>query len=137
MTDKPLTIKQENFAVEYIRNEEKGIDAYKYAYDAENMSDESIYVEASRLLYSPNIALRIKELRAKLNKRNEVTLDTFNDELVKARDMAKASGDYKELRINAMDRAKLHGVIIDKKEIKADIVTESHDEYIKRVMSDE
>lgn len=56
-----LTPKQEKF----IQNIVSGMSqrqAYKDAYNAENMADESIDVEACRLFNSPNISLRYKEL---------------------------------------------------------------------------
>lgn len=56
-----LTAKQERF----IQNIVSGMSqrqAYKDAYNAENMTDESIDVEACRLFNSPNISLRYKEL---------------------------------------------------------------------------
>ena len=56
-----LTPKQERF----IQNIVSGMSqrqAYKDAYDAENMTDESIDVEACRLFNNPNVSLRYKEL---------------------------------------------------------------------------
>lgn len=58
-----LTDKQEKFVqgkLEGLNN----MDAYRQAYNAENMSYEAIKVEASRLLSSPNVALTIKETKA-------------------------------------------------------------------------
>jgi phage terminase small subunit len=43
-------------------------DAYRSAYDAENMSDNAIYVEACRLADNPKVAHRIAELRSELAK---------------------------------------------------------------------
>lgn len=60
-----LTPKQEKF----VRNLIQGMsqrEAYKNSYDAENMSDESIDVEACRLFKEPKISLRYEELQAKL-----------------------------------------------------------------------
>lgn len=57
-----LTAKQEAFA----QGIADGLDqasAYRAAYDAENMSDPAIYVEASRIMDNPKVALRVKELK--------------------------------------------------------------------------
>lgn len=57
-----LTAKQEAFA----QGIADGLDqasAYRAAYDAENMSDLAIYVEASRIMDNPKVALRVKELK--------------------------------------------------------------------------
>ena len=60
-----LTPKQERF----IQNVLGGMslsDAYREAYNAENMADESIRVEAYRVFNNPNVALRYNQLMAEL-----------------------------------------------------------------------
>lgn len=62
-----LTGKQEKF----VRNLIQGMtqrQAYKNSYDAENMSDEAIDVEACRLFNEPKISLRYQELLDRVNK---------------------------------------------------------------------
>lgn len=57
-----LTAKQEAFA----QGIADGLDqasAYRAAYDVDNMADPAIYVEASRLMDNPKVALRVKELK--------------------------------------------------------------------------
>lgn len=56
-----LTPKQEKF-IQGIVNGLTNRDAYKEAYDTDNMSDAAIDVEASRLLRNPNVALRHQEI---------------------------------------------------------------------------
>jgi phage terminase small subunit len=60
-----LTGKQEEFAKNIVQGMSQA-DAYRSAYDAEDMSDGAIYVEASRLMDNPKVTLRIKELRNEL-----------------------------------------------------------------------
>ena len=62
-----LTGKQEEFAKNIVQGMSQA-DAYRSAYDVEDMSDNAIYVEASRLMDNPKVALRIKELRDTLAK---------------------------------------------------------------------
>jgi len=57
-----LTAKQESFAVATVKGYPP-MEAYKFAYEAENMSDAACSVEASRLFQNPNVSLRIEELR--------------------------------------------------------------------------
>ena len=64
-TKKPLTVKQEHF-VRCVIEGMTYADSYRTAYDAKNMSDEAIYVNASKLMSSANIALRVDELKQKL-----------------------------------------------------------------------
>jgi phage terminase small subunit len=60
--------KQEAFA-HYIVEGKNQTEAYKMAFDAENMKDSSIYVEAYRLVNNPQVALRIKQLKEELASR--------------------------------------------------------------------
>lgn len=60
-----LTAKQEAFA-QAIADGMNQADAYRTAYDAENMADTSVYVEASKLIDNPNVAQRVKELKSAL-----------------------------------------------------------------------
>ena len=72
-----LTPKQEKF----VRNLIQGMsqrEAYKNSYDAENMSDEAIDVEACRLFKDPKISLRYKELQDRLD---DATIMTAKERL--------------------------------------------------------
>ena len=60
-----MTKKQEEFAKAIVDGMNQA-DAYRYAYDAENMSDNAIYREASLLVDNPKVAQRIQELRDKI-----------------------------------------------------------------------
>lgn len=77
-----LTPKQEKFAQRLVETD-KPSESYRYAYDAENMSDAAISVEACRLQDNPSVALRIDELRKMHLKRHQVTIDRVVAELSK------------------------------------------------------
>lgn len=62
-----LTAKQEEYAKNIVEGMNQA-DAYRSAYDAENMSDNAIYREASLLADNPKVAQRVKELRDELAK---------------------------------------------------------------------
>jgi phage terminase small subunit len=62
-----LTAKQEAFVQKIIEGYSQA-DAYRSAYSCKNMSDNSIYVNASKLMADTKVALRLKELRDKLAK---------------------------------------------------------------------
>lgn len=57
-----LTLKEENFAQAFVELGVKA-EAYRQAYDASNMKDEVMHIEAVRVSKRPRVALRIKELR--------------------------------------------------------------------------
>ena len=56
-----LTAKQENF-VEHLTQGSSQTSAYKGAYDTQNMSDKTVWEEASRLRRHPKVSTRILEL---------------------------------------------------------------------------
>ena len=65
-----LTKKQEKFVQELIKGKSQR-EAYKTAYNAKKMSDNSIDREACLLLKSPKVAQRFEEIRSKVVKRAE------------------------------------------------------------------
>lgn len=62
-----LTAKQEAFVQNILQGRNQA-DAYRSAYNCENMSDNAIYREASLLQDNPKVAQRLQELRDKLAK---------------------------------------------------------------------
>ena len=75
-----LTIKQENFCNYYVESGNAS-DAYRRAYSCDKMKDEAVVVEASKLKDSPNVALRIDELKAKLQSNSDITKERILNEL--------------------------------------------------------
>ena len=62
-----LTAKQEAFVQKIIEGYSQA-DAYRSAYSCKNMSDNSIYVNASKLMADAKVAQRVSELREQLAK---------------------------------------------------------------------
>ena len=50
MAKKKLTLKQEKFCQEYVKNGGNASAAYRSAYNASKMKDETVWVKASMLL---------------------------------------------------------------------------------------
>ena len=103
-----LTAKQEKFVQNIIEGMNQA-DAYRSAYSCKNMSDNSIYVNASKLMSDAKVAQRVKELREQLatpsimsaQKRlewlTEVIADkdiSMGDKLKAADIMNKMQGEY-------------------------------------------
>lgn len=65
MTDAKLTAKQEAFC-QGIADGLGQADAYRMAYDAEGMKDNTIYVKASELMSEGKISVRVAELKAQV-----------------------------------------------------------------------
>lgn len=111
-----LTPKQERFVQEYFKtsNQRK---SYQHAYNAEGMSDNAVDREACLLLKNPKVAQRLAEMQERVAKKAEVTVETISDMLDQA--FAKAAQDDKgsaAMVAAAMGKAKLHGLIVEKKE---------------------
>ena len=112
-----LTIKQEKFCMVYVETGNAS-EAYRQAYNAENMKEASINVNASKLLTDAKIALRIKELKSGHTKRHELTIDDLVKQLEEARQVALALENPQcSAAISAtMGTAKLLGLVVDKNE---------------------
>ena len=87
--DTGITDKQENFIYAFLETG-NAAESYRRAFnvDPEKATNSWIYVESSRLLASPNISLRINELREAVAKAHHYTLLDAADELEKARALA-------------------------------------------------
>lgn len=70
----PLTPKQEKFCQAFVLLGDKSA-AYRKAYSTARMKPASINVNASKLCNNTKIALRIKELKSELEKKNIYTLE--------------------------------------------------------------
>lgn len=103
-----LTAKQEAFVQNIIQGMNQA-DAYRSAYNCENMADNSIYVNASKLVSDAKVAQRLKELREQLAKPSIMSAqerlewltrlilsddETTTDKLRAADIMNKMQGEY-------------------------------------------
>jgi phage terminase small subunit len=75
-----LTVKQERFATAYIETGNAS-EAYRQAYDAGSMNDNTIGKAANELLKNPKVAERIDELRSEHRERHKITVDRISEEL--------------------------------------------------------
>lgn len=113
----PLTPKQEAACQAYIECGGNQSEAYRRAYDAENMKPESVWVEACKVFSNPNVSQRVIELQAKHAKRHDVTIDTITRELDEARELARDCEQPAAMTGATMGKAKIHGLVTDKKEL--------------------
>lgn len=103
-----LTANQEKFAQNIVEGMNQA-EAYRSAYNCNNMSDNSVYVNASKLADNTKVALRIKELREQLAKPSIMTAQkrlewlteviqdkdvAMSDKLKAADIMNKMQGEY-------------------------------------------
>lgn len=103
-----LTPKQENFCLAYLETGNAS-EAYRRAYNAQNMKPESINVNASKLLSDAKIAQRIDELRAPAIAKAQLTVEDLLRELEEARRMALETEAPAPAVSATMGKAKLLG----------------------------
>lgn len=117
-----LTPKQEAFARAYVETGNAS-EAYRSAYSAKNMKPEAIFVEASRLLDNPKVALKVASLKERHEKRHDITVDKLTEMTLhaykEAQRIAPTSG---QMQTASMIKAaeflgKLHGLVIERSEI--------------------
>ena len=122
-----LTPKQEKFAQKYIELGNAS-EAYRQSYNAENMKGDVIHVKASELLASGKVAVRVKELQDAHAARHAVTVDSITKEYEEARELAKEEKQPSAMVSATTGKAKLHGLVTDKKELKVNAVSDILDE---------
>lgn len=121
-----LTIKQENFCLNYIETG-NATEAYRVSYNTSKMKPETINRTAKETMDNPNIAARIAELRKpiiqKVLKKYEITVDDLVRELEQNRQAALTAPVAQSSAAVAatMGKAKLLGLIVDKSENKTEL----------------
>lgn len=113
-----LTIKQEKFCMVYVETGNAS-EAYRQAYNAENMTQEVIAVKACELMKNGNVSVMIENLKKGHSKRHELTIDDLVAELEEAREVAlNAETPQSSAAVSAtMGKAKLLGLVTDKQEL--------------------
>ncbi len=114
-----LTPKQEAFARAYVETGNAS-EAYRRAYDAENMGVDAVKSEAFKLMQHPYITLTIEKLQEQHKKRHEITVDALTEMLRDDRVLARDEKDPAAAINAVMAIAKLHGLVIDKKNVNSD-----------------
>lgn len=116
-----MTPKQEQFARLYVETGNAS-EAYRQAYNTDNMKPETVTNEAYKLLQAPDISAMVDDLKAEARQRHAVTVDDLLHELEQARAAAlTASTPQSSAAVSAtMGKAKMLGLLVDKAEIKAE-----------------
>ena len=115
-----LTPKQEAFVQNIIQGMNQA-DAYRSAYNCKNMSDNAIYVNASKLAADDKVALRIKELRDQLAKPSIMTAQERLEWLTQRIDDDEVDINAKLKAIDIMN--KMQGEYVQK--IQAEVKAET------------
>ena len=114
-----LTAKQEKFCQEYIKCGNQS-EAYRQAYDvSKNTKDESVWVNACKLMADAKVSQRVYELQEKALERTLVTVESLTIELEEARAMAQDTGQPAAMTSASMGKAKIHGFDVQKHQVEA------------------
>lgn len=127
-----LTPKQEGFCLAYIETGNAS-EAYRRAYDAGGMADNTRWVAASRLLANPKVKLRLEALQEDHRAAHKVTVSTLNahiDQLIDAAKVRANAGNAQALNAwyKAIElRAKIFGLYdpppaIDEQDTRPDVI---------------
>lgn len=120
MFNHKLTLKQENFCLQYIETGNAS-EAYRQAYHAENMKPDTINRKASELLSDGKITARIDELKAVHQQRHEITVNDLIRKLEDIYQKAISGNGSLNTAVNAvMGQAKLLG--LDKQTVKLETI---------------
>jgi|JRYE01.1.fsa_nt_gb phage terminase small subunit len=114
-----LTPKQEAFAKAYVETG-NGSEAYRRAYDVENMKPSTVNRKAVELLENGKITARLDQLQQRAQKRHDITIDTLTEMLKADRELARELEQSSAAVSAVMGLAKIHGLILDKAQISGD-----------------
>lgn len=111
-----LTEKQDSFCIAYLETGNAS-EAYRRAYNTENMKPQTINRNAKGLMDNNKIAARLAELREPVIEKAQYTFEQHLDVLKELRDQAAGNGRYSAAIQAEIARGKASGFYIDKKEI--------------------
>ena len=129
-----LTPKQEAFAQAYVELGNAS-EAYRRAYNAENMKAETIHVKACELLGSGKVAERVAELQEAVQRVHNVTVASLIAELEEARQVAKGREQGAAMVQATIGKAKLAGLLDKADEGKGDDLAAALTKAIERLPS--
>ena len=92
-----LTIKQEIFVQRLLEGNTQA-EAYRFAYNCENMKDKTIIEKASKLMAQSNIRARYEELKNELKQKMFYTVEKANEDLEWIKNKAKEDIEYRGIK---------------------------------------
>lgn len=111
-----LTAKQEAFCQAIVAGASQA-DAYRKAYNAGKMKDATIHVKASELMADGKVSGRVAELRAPVVAKLQYGLEQAMAEAAEAFAVSKARDNGGAMVAATTLRAKLNGLLVEKREV--------------------
>ena len=112
-----LTGKQEAFCQAIVKGSNQA-DAYRSAYNASKMKDETIYAMSSKLAADHKVAIRLQELRQPVVEKLQYGLEEAMREADDALAVSKSKKNGGAMVAAVTLRAKLSGLLVERKEVK-------------------
>ena len=112
-----LTEKQEAFAYKYVELD-NATAAYIEVYDCDNSTTKTICTEAWELMRHPDIARLVEEIREKVRKKKEVTIEKLSDMYESSYTGASAEKQYGAAVSATNGLGTLHGLLEKKIKIE-------------------
>lgn len=121
-----MTPKQERFCQAIVSGLSQA-DAYRMAYDAENMKPETVQNKAYLLMRRDEVRVRIEELRKPVVEKLQYGLEQAMNEAAEAFSVAKEKENGGAMVAAVQLRARLNGLLVDRKEIRTGALLEEAD----------
>ena len=110
-----LTPKQEAFCLAYLETGNAS-ESYRRAYEAENMTPETVNREAKAVIDNPKIAARLAELREPALRKAQITLESHLSRLDELGRKAEEAANFNAAIAAEVARGKASGVHVEKSE---------------------
>ncbi len=125
-----MSPKQQRFAEEYVIDHNATQAAIRAGY-----SPKTAYSQGQRLLKNVEVAEAVRAKEVRLSRKIEVTVASLTAELEEARALAMANGQASAAVQATMGKAKLHGLLVDRSEVKttSEMSLEQARERIKEI----
>lgn len=129
-----LTAKQEAFCQAIVQGAGQS-DAYRQAYTVKKMKPAAVDVEASRLMDNPKIAQRVVELRAPVIEKVQYGIEQAMREAEDAFKVSRIKENGGAMVAAVTLRAKLNGLLIDRKEVRTGTLENMADDMLDKVIA--
>lgn len=126
-----LTAKQEAFCQAIVSGMSQA-DAYRQAYNAGKMKPPTVQKRASELMANGEVAGRVEALRRPVVEKLQYDLETAMMEAAEAFEVSKSKENGGAMVAAVTLRAKLNGLLIDRKEITVHPIQEMSEDALQR-----
>ena len=128
----PLTIKQENFARQYVGAcEGNASAAYRAVYRAGNCNEKTVRKRASELLANGDVTGMVVQLKEEQAEGFAITMEEITAGLRRTITAATAAGQHSAATQAMLGLAKLGGLLVEKRHISVDDAREHLDAVVE------